>query len=239
MTQAMIRATVLGLLFYSSVAQAAAPACTIPPNIAAPQGEAGLPEAIHRAPVTGYILALSWSPQFCRDRKDDPAQASQCGAGNQFGFILHGLWPEGEGRRAPAWCERARPLSVAQVRANFCMMPSARLQQHEWAKHGTCMVKDADRYFSAARLMYGAIRMPDMDGLSRRPLSVEHFAQTIVRANPGLPRSSILVQTTQGKWLKEVQICLAKTFRPQPCPRDRGRTRGRQALKIWRAIRYY
>ncbi|MCZ8368820.1 MAG: ribonuclease T [Porphyrobacter sp.] len=38
--------------------------------------------------ITGYTLALSWSPEFCRTRTDDPAHAVQCsGENGSFGLV--------------------------------------------------------------------------------------------------------------------------------------------------------
>src|SRR6266576_5176162 len=36
-----------------------------------------------------YVLALSWSPEFCRRH---PTKA-ECVSG-KFGFVVHGLWPQ-------------------------------------------------------------------------------------------------------------------------------------------------
>ena len=46
--------------------------------------------------ITGYSLAISWSPEFCRGGKAAKDSSNyQCnGAIGRFGFVLHGLWPE-------------------------------------------------------------------------------------------------------------------------------------------------
>ena len=99
-----------------AAAAKAGPACAIPASLPRPQAEQVDAAEANPVPVTGYTLALSWSPQFCRNRKDDPDQATQCGPGKNFGFILHGLWPEGQGRDAPAYCNPAEVLTDKQVR---------------------------------------------------------------------------------------------------------------------------
>ncbi|HEY6965418.1 MAG TPA: hypothetical protein VI407_09380, partial [Erythrobacter sp.] len=56
-----------------------------------------------KSPITGYTLALSWSPEFCRTRADDPAHAVQCsGENGSFGLVVHGLWPE-SAKGWPQW----------------------------------------------------------------------------------------------------------------------------------------
>jgi len=72
-----------------------------------------------RVPVTGYTLALSWSPEHCRGREKQPGDAMQCsGRNGRFGLVLHGLWPEGGNGRWPQWCPtppHSRPNSCASI----------------------------------------------------------------------------------------------------------------------------
>ncbi len=215
----------------------AAPHCVVPTTIAQPAIESPKPSEIRRVPVTGYVLALSWSPQFCREHQGDPRQDSQCNSGTPFEFILHGLWPEGEGRNDPAWCSAAGALPIAQIRANFCIMPSAKLQQHEWAKHGTCASRDPARYFKAASILFNSIHLPDMNALSRRGITVGAFQEEVSAMNTALPVSAIRVESGKGGWLKGVNICLGKDFRPRACPDGNGGTNADRALKIWRAVK--
>ena len=196
--------------------------CAIPDRLPEPQVELPPVPEINSSPTTQYLLALSWSPQFCRDRGSDPKHASQCG-GTPFGFILHGLWPDGPGRSDPAWCNPSRKLSNTLVRQHFCMTPSPQLLQHEWSKHGTCMADSPEKYLQAASLLFGAIKYPDMNRLAQSPISVGAFKSFFVAANPGLKPDMLSVQTGNGGWLREVRICLATDLRPKTCAKeDRG-----------------
>ncbi|MFX8949768.1 hypothetical protein ABTM92_19760, partial [Acinetobacter baumannii] len=86
-----------------------------------PDGPQRLPTG--QSAITGYTLALSWSPEFCNAHRNDPASAQQCsGRGGRFGFILHGLWPEGSGGQWPQWCAAALPSAEALRRA-MCLTP--------------------------------------------------------------------------------------------------------------------
>jgi ribonuclease T2 len=215
----------------------AAPHCAVPATIEQPQVEHPNAREVNIAPVTGYLLALSWSPQFCREHQGDPRHESQCNGSAPFGFILHGLWPEGDGHDDPAWCAPTNALPLVQIRANFCMMPSAKLQQHEWAKHGTCMTREPARYFKAAGILFNALRVPDMDAVSRQGTTVATFVKTLSVINTGLPATAIQIDNGRGDWLKGVNICLGKDFRPRACPAQNGRSNASRPLKIWRAVK--
>ena len=49
-----------------------------------------------------YVLSLSWSPTWCAIEGDDRG-ADQCDARHDYGWILHGLWPQNE-RGYPSYC---------------------------------------------------------------------------------------------------------------------------------------
>jgi ribonuclease T2 len=206
--------------------------CTIPPSLPAAQPETPPPGQVRAGVVTGHILALSWSPQFCRTHSGARYE-SQCGA-QKFGFILHGLWPDGQGRASPQYCKPVGAIPAAVVRQTFCATPSVDLQAHEWAKHGSCITSDPAAYFRAGTGLYAALKIPDMDGLSRARPSVESFVTAFVAANRGLRADMISVDAGRGGWLEEVRLCLDANFRPRRCPSDVRGASPRSALKIWR-----
>ncbi len=226
---------VFAALFGSPVAaEAQTKSCDIPSSGFQVQPERVDPAKVNKVATTGNLLALSWSPQFCRKNGSNPDHATQCGTKNRFGFILHGLWPDGPGRNDPAFCAPAEPLSPNVIRENFCMMPSPKLQQHEWTKHGTCMSAKPEYYFKAASILFNAIKWPDMARLSRDRPSVGDFTARFAARNPGLKPEMIRVQAGQGGWLEEVRICLGTDYRPRSCPDGERGAEPRRALKIWR-----
>lgn len=208
--------------------------CIIPQSLTQSRAILPPPGATVTAPLTGHILALSWSPQFCKVNGDDKKHASQCGGSGKFGFILHGLWPDGEGRKNPQWCKPVPAVSREVLRTNFCATPSASLMQHEWAKHGSCIASDAERYFRAANLLYTSLKFPDMDALSRAQPDVGAFTTAFIAANPGLTAEMVRVDSTQLGWLEGVRLCLGKDYRPKACPRDIGGAGSNMRLRIWR-----
>lgn len=184
--------------------------------------------------MENYTLALSWSPEFCRMRKDSPRHKTQCSGDNgSFGFILHGLWPDAAGGY-PQWCAPAKALPPVVIQRNFCAMPSTRLMASEWAKHGTCMTQRPETYFRVSKIMFDAVRFPDMDRLSRRPLNAAAFREAFAAVNEGLKPDMIRLKINQRGWLEEVRVCLAKNFRPRNCPRQLRGIRDDAAVKIWR-----
>ena len=161
---------VLLALAAPALANAQAYQCRVPSVSAVPKiTPDGRPRPL---PVTGYTLALSWSPAFCRTRQSSRSHAMQC-SGNygRFGLVVHGLWPESATRSRrtwPQWCPTKNRLSPAEIRRNMCMMPSSRLVARQWAKHGSCMTRRPETYLQASPAFCGrALRIPDYDRISR------------------------------------------------------------------------
>ena len=191
-------------------------------------------EPTRNLPIGGYTLALSWSPQYCREHARDASARFQCGAGNRFGFTLHGLWPDGIGKEWPQYCRRTSLLPPKLIRGMLCATPSAQLLQHEWAKHGTCMPGPAAQYFARSRGLYAALRYPDMDALSRAPLTAGRLAAAVARVNPGVAATMMRITTNRQGWLDEIWLCLDTRFRYVRCAPHAGGVDPAAAVKIWR-----
>lgn len=226
----------VALALLPGVAVAQALSCTVPSQV--PQPRADLPSAdepARRLPIASYTLAISWSPEFCRTRSDTPNAQIQCGGTNRFGFVLHGLWPDGYGKQWPQYCRAAPILPRRVIRQNLCSTPSAQLLQHEWAKHGTCMAGyTPQRYFAQSTGLFARLRFPDMGALSRAPLTAGRLAQAIARENRGLGADMMRITTTRQGWLDEVWLCLDKRFRYARCPAHQGGVSPATTLRIWR-----
>lgn len=229
----------LGLALAPAPLLAQAYQCRMPERLSPlPQDKRGRDAVRRVVPIAGYTLALSWSPEYCRGREDDKAQALQCSRRfGEFGFVLHGLWPEGRTATYPQYCASppsAVPLSV--VRQNLCAMPSQRLIQHQWDKHGSCMARDPARYFQTATRLYQSVKLPDMERLSRRALTQGMLKREIARLNPGMPATAIVLKANGRGWLQEVRLCLGLDYRPRACPAHVRQPRGDAPLKIWRGL---
>ncbi len=191
--------------------------CRPPAQLELPQPRAQNEPTI-RAAVSGYTLAISWSPEFCRGPGGRSTRnAMQCGGENgHFGFVLHGLWPEARSGPAPQWCAPPAPIAPQTYRDNLCMTPVPWLLQHEWAKHGTCMARDPARYFRVAAVLWRSVRLPD-PSLIR---SAGELRAAFVAANPAFTRGGVGLVTGKGGWLREIHLCYGLDFMPAKCRRD-------------------
>ena len=190
-----------------------------------------------RFAASGYTLALSWSPEFCRTRARNPSHRLQCsGSMGRFGFVVHGLWPEGP-RDWPQWCRLVPPPSSRVVRGQLCRTPTVGLIGHAWAKHGSCMAKGAAGYFKVSNILADAMRYPAMERLSREPpLTAGALRQAFAAANPGRPANTFGLLTSRTGWLREVKVCLDRRFRPAGCPARQYGPRDAATLKVWRGL---
>ena len=106
----------LAILAAATIAAIPSPAlaqayqCRIPQQLSVPRVSPDGPT--RRVPVTGYTLALSWAPEFCKGREGRRADAVQCsGRNGRFGLVVHGLWPDGRStwpQRVSAWNRAGR-----------------------------------------------------------------------------------------------------------------------------------
>lgn len=209
--------------------------CRIPDGpVSVPEPDRG-PEV--RARTTGYTLAASWSPEYCRTRTRSEADARQCsGRAGRFGMILHGLWPEGRWR-SPQWCETGNRADTADVRPMLCATPSARLLAHEWARHGSCMARRPATYFRIERILWDAFRWPDLDRLSRqRGLTAGDVRTALAAANPLWRPEWIGLEVNESGWLEGVRFCMGPRFESLPCDRRRFGPADDAAISIWRGL---
>ncbi|MEP1932686.1 MAG: ribonuclease T2 [Roseibium sp.] len=165
-----------------------------------------------------YVLALSWSPTYCKQEGVD-ANPHQCNARKPFRFIVHGLWPQYESGY-PSDCDVSRRRIDRQIAVGMeDIMPSHGLVFHQWRKHGTCSGLEPDDYFDLTRDAFEKITIPKaFRNLTKRgkapPAKVESaFSQT----NPGLESDGIAVICDRGE-LEEVRICLTKNLEFRSCP---------------------
>ena len=222
-------------LVVPGVAQAQAYQCRAPQVMSVPRITPDSPRRI--MPVTGYTLALSWSPEFCKPRADDRSHAAQCsGTNGSFGLVVHGLWPE-SGQSWPQWCGSSTALTPAEVRGAMCMMPSERLGARQWAKHGSCMVDRPAKYLKVTSILWRGLRIPDYDRISREDgLTAGRIRAAFADANPAWPEHAIGVKLNGRGWLEEVRLCYSKTFRPARCSASRWGAKDGAAAKVWRGL---
>ena len=207
-----------GAVLTVAAGPALAQSCRLPDTIRpAPEGPPSSGE-VSKTATGHYVLALTWSPEWCRERGDWPSERLQC-RDNSFGFVLHGLWPNANRGEHPRFCRAAPPLDVATVRRSLCMTPSIDLLQHEWAAHGTCAWPTSQAYFAQASALWTALKMPALDAPT---LTGGQIRQAFAAANPRVPRKAISLRVASGNRLLEVGVCYDLKFRPAVCPRGIG-----------------
>lgn len=199
-------------------ADAATPGCPVPSNLEMPHIEMpGADQPPRSMPITSYTLALIWTPQHCFHPVGG-AESFRCRQNGKADFVLHGLWPDGEGGSWPQWCAAAAPLPRKTIAAHYCATPSPQLLQHEWAKHGTCIAgATPDSYFGQSNRLFHSLRFPDMQALGSKPLTEARFAEAFAAANHGMAAENVRLNLDRGGWLQEVWLCLDTSFRPTRC----------------------
>lgn len=228
-------AAAAGLALLPNVALAQAYQCSPPARIGAlPRPEPDGP--VRRSPIGRYTLAVSWSPEYCRNDRD-PASVQCSGRNGRFGFVLHGLWPESNSGPPPQWCSVTPRPSTRTLRRNLCMTPVPSLLEHEWAKHGSCMARTPTAYFETAARLWRSLRWPDADRLSRQQsLTVGDLRREVALANPAFEPEQIGVLVNERGWLRELRLCYSRRMRPITCPAPIYGPADSTPLKIWRGL---
>ena len=167
-----------------------------------------------------YVLSLSWSPSWCA-REGDARQSPQCDADADFGWVLHGLWPQYESGW-PQNCPSAMtPPSRGQTAAMADIMGTSGLAWHQWNKHGVCSGLDSTDYYRLARDAFEQITRPavlrDLDRTVTLPASL--IEEAFLRDNPALTADGLTV-TCAGGHIQEVRICLTRDLAPRDCAPD-------------------
>jgi ribonuclease T2 len=156
-----------------------------------------------------YLLALSWSPEFCHGK----SIAAECK--DHRGFVLHGLWPQYNDGSYPIGCATTQPPPTDLSKIKQIMPPE--IVTHEWQKHGTCSGLSGDEYFRLAESVFGSVKIPaDLVAPARtatsRPSSLKKDFESV---NPALADGDIAIQLHQG-YLNAVELCFSKGDRPAP-----------------------
>jgi ribonuclease T2 len=165
-----------------------------------------------------YVLALSWSPSFCKDREERGRDAGEQCRGRPYAFVVHGLWPQYE-RGFPRRCQVPAPrLNRATMTAMLDLMPAPRLVYREWDSHGTCSGLAAEAYFDLVRKARAVVKVPETYVAPNTTLTVSpgDVEQAFMKANPGLSPDGVAV-TCGSTRLREVRICLGKDLKFRGC----------------------
>lgn len=164
-----------------------------------------------------YVLALTWAPSYC-EAAGKRANRQECGKGKDYGFIVHGLWPENE-HGHPQSCASTLPARVPQAlgKTLFDIMPSMALIGHEWRAHGTCTGLSQEAYFTLLRRARNKVKVPTgFTPDEPRSMAPDEIEAAFIKANPGLSGTGIATTCNDGR-LGDVRICLTKDLAFRSC----------------------
>jgi ribonuclease T2 len=168
-----------------------------------------------------YLLTLSWAPDFCAV-PGNPQDPAECGKGRKAGFVVHGLWPQGDQGRGPENCGAGTvPQSIVNLMLTY--IPTASLIQHEWTTHGTCSGLSVTDYFAAVRKARDSVTIPtDFQALNHSvKLSPKDIEARFAAANPSFPKTAFRTSCTNND-LQEARICFSQNLSPQACTASAG-----------------
>lgn len=167
-----------------------------------------------------YLLALSWSPQYCADHVGEAGAGRQCAGPQSFGLVVHGLWPQNENGSYPTACRPAGQVPRSVVARVLPIMPSPRLVQHEWATHGTCSGLTVDDFFDSISRAFRKVQIPPPldEPHVTVSASVQRVKQLFAEANPGLSADMMTVICSgRERVVSEIHICLTKSLAFRKC----------------------
>ncbi len=167
-----------------------------------------------------YVLSLSWSANWCA-YEGDSRNSPQCDPAEDFGWILHGLWPQYEDGY-PADCRtNFRAPSRGQTRDMADIMGTSGLAWHQWNKHGVCSGLDSEDYYALSRLGYGKITRPALLRQLKEPVTLPAtlIEEAFIADNPDLEPDQITI-TCRGGYIQEARICMTRDLEFRQCGAD-------------------
>jgi ribonuclease T2 len=186
-------------------------------------GRSKKPKSQKQGSFAYFMLVLSYAPDFCVQPAGDK-DPRECGAGRNVGFVVHGLWPQGETTRGPENCGPAGTISQSTIQAMLKFFPTESLIQHEWKTHGTCSGLSADDYFAAVKKARDSVKIPDaLMPSSQQTMAPADVEAKMASANPDFPRTAFRTSCYPDKELQEIRVCLTKDLSPRACGSSAGR----------------
>lgn len=158
-----------------------------------------------------YVLALSWSPEFCYNHADKP----ECRSGH-YGFIVHGLWPQFAHGYPENCSSQISDASLPDMPGDI--MPDPDLIRHEWETHGTCSGLEPAAYFRLIRQAFASVKVPSRFEHPTHPFSIAPLdvKNEFLTSNPRLQNEDMVV-SCGNNYLTGVSICLTKGLEPTAC----------------------
>lgn len=165
-----------------------------------------------------YVLALSWSPNWCA-LEGEARGAAQCDA--DFGWVVHGLWPQYEDGW-PSYCPTvARAPSRGLTGAQADLFGAGGAAWYQWKKHGVCSGLSAEAYYRLAREAFARVNRPEvlrkLDRVVALPASV--IEEAFLQSNPSWSDDTVTITCRDGH-IQEARVCLTRDLEPRACGAD-------------------
>lgn len=165
-----------------------------------------------------YVLALSWSPNWCK-LEGEARGSEQCE--EDFGWVVHGLWPQYE-FGWPSYCPTVeRSPSRQLTAANTDLFGAGGAAWYQWKKHGVCSGLSAENYYRLAREAWARVNRPEvlrkLDRPVRLPASV--IEDAFLQANPDWTADTVTITCKDG-YIQEARICFTQDLEPRDCGAD-------------------
>lgn len=172
-----------------------------------------------------WVLALSWSPEYCASR-EARADSNQCSS--PHAFVVHGLWPQFE-QGHPEFCDTRTRVDEHIARRLEPLVPDRGLVFHQWKKHGSCSGLSPDAYFATLEKARAGVQVPAafLSAAAGRRVRRIDLERAFVDVNPGMTPEAISLQCTGGH-LREVRVCLDRDLALRACGVDVGDACGRE-----------
>ena len=167
-----------------------------------------------------YVMALSWSPNWCA-LEGDARQSPQCNPSEDFGWTLHGLWPQYE-KGWPAYCKTTHSNpSRRQTNIMTDIMGSSGLAWHQWNKHGVCTGLSSSDYYELSRQTFENLNIPQVFRGLKTPVTLPAslVEEAFLEENPELDPNGITFTCRSG-FIQEVRICLNRDMEYRRCGKD-------------------
>jgi ribonuclease T2 len=167
-----------------------------------------------------FVLSLSWSPNWCALEGEDRG-SPQCDADKDFGWVMHGLWPQYE-RGWPSFCRTTeRDPSRRETEAMADIMGTSGLAWYQWQKHGRCAGLSVQDYFTLARRAYETVNRPAVFRKLDRPVTLPAalIEEAFLQANPDWQADMVTITCKSGH-IQEARLCLTKELEPRMCGAD-------------------
>ena len=167
-----------------------------------------------------YVLSLSWSPNWCR-LEGDARRSPQCDEREDFGWVLHGLWPQYH-QGWPSYCPTTEPQPTRTMTSQMAdIMGTSGLAWYQWKKHGVCSGLSAQTYYDTARRAYASVNRPEVFRKLQKPIKVpaKIVEEAFLKANPTWSADMLTITCKDGM-IQEARVCLSKDLSPVPCGRD-------------------